>query len=138
MVHNIYFSVCGEGYGHSSRDMAIAAKLKNGGANVLMGSYGYALDRLKKSFDGIEIEKEFEMTAKDGAFDLKATISQSRNSVFRYSGIISQEKKIMEDFSATCVVADGRGASVFAAFKLGLPCIIISNQTSIESFFQGK
>jgi len=26
----------------------------------------------------------------------------------------------------------------FAAFKLGLPCIIISNQTSIESFFKGK
>ena len=62
------------------------------------------------------------MTAKDGAFDLKATISQSRNSVFHYSRIISQEKKILEDFSATCVVADGRSASVFAAFKLGLPC----------------
>ena len=136
MVHNIYFSVCGEGYGHSSRDMAIAAKLKSAGANVLMGSYGYALDRLKKSFDCIKIEKEFEMTAKDGAFDLKATISQSTNSVFHYSRIISQEKKIMEDFSATCIVADGRGASVFAAFKLGLPCIIISNQTSIESFFK--
>ena len=136
MLHRIYFSVCGEGYGHSSRDMAIAWKLKSAGAYVLMGSYGYALDRLKKNFDGIEIEKEFEMTAKDGAFDLKATLSQSRNSVFRYSGIISQEKKIMEDFSATCVVADGRGASVFAAFKLGLPCIIISNQTSIESFFK--
>ena len=136
MVHNIYFSVCGEGYGHSSRDMAIATKLKSAGANVLMGSYGYALDRLKKSFDCIKIEKEFEMTAKDGAFDLKATISQSTNSVFHYSRIISQEKKIMEDFSATCIVADGRGASVFAAFKLGLPCIIISNQTSIESFFK--
>lgn len=136
MVHKIYFSVCGEGYGHSSRDMAIAMILKNASACVLMGSYGYALDRLKKNFDAIEIEKEFEMTAKEGAFDLKATISQSRNSVFHYSRIISQEKKIMEDFSATCVVADGRSASVFAAFKLGLPCIIISNQTSIESFFK--
>ena len=136
MVHKIYFSVCGEGYGHSSRDMAIARLLKSTDARVLMGSYGYVLDRLKNNFDAIEIEKEFEMTAKDGAFDLKATISHSRNSVFHYSRIISQEKKIMEDYSATCVVADGRSASVFAAFKLGLPCIIISNQTSIESFFR--
>jgi len=87
MVHNIYFSVCGEGYGHSSRDMAIAAKLKKAGANVLMGSYGYVLDRLKKRFDCIKIE----------------------------------------NFSSTCVVADGRSACVFAAFKLGIPCIIISN-----------
>jgi len=30
----------------------------------------------------LKIEKEFEMTAIDGAFDFKATISQSRNSVF--------------------------------------------------------
>lgn len=136
MLHKIYFSVCGEGYGHSSRDMAVARIIKNTGAQVLMGSYGYVLDRLKNNFETIEIEKEFEMTAKNGAFDLKATISQSRNSVFNYSRIISKEKKIMEDFSATCAVADGRGASVFAAFKLGIPCIIISNQTSIESFFK--
>lgn len=136
MVHKIYFSICGEGYGHSSRDMAIARLLTNAGARVLMGSYGYVFDRLKNNFDAIEIEKEFEMTAKDGAFDLKATISQSKNSVFHYSRIISQEKMIIEDFSATCIVADGRSASVFAAFKLGLPCIIISNQTSIESFFK--
>jgi len=136
MVHKIYFSVCGEGYGHSSRDMAIARILTSGGARVLMGSYGYVFDRLKNNFDAIEIEKEFEMTAKDGAFDLKATISQSRNSIFHYSRIISQEKNILEDFSATCVVADGRSAAVFAAFKLGLPCIVISNQTSIESFFK--
>lgn len=136
MVHKIYFSVCGEGYGHSSRDMAIARVLKNLGAQVLMGSYGYVLDRLRNNFDVIEIRKEFEMTSKDGAFDLKATISSSRNSVFHYSKIISQEKKIMEDFAATCAVADGRSASVFAAFKLGIPCIVISNQTSVESFFR--
>jgi UDP-N-acetylglucosamine--N-acetylmuramyl-(pentapeptide) pyrophosphoryl-undecaprenol N-acetylglucosamine transferase len=136
MVHNIYFSVCGEGYGHSSRDMAIARILTSAGAHVLMGSYGYVLDRLKINFDCIEIEKEFEMKARDGAFDLKATISQSKNSILHYSRIISQEKKIMEDFSATCAVADGRSAAVFAAFKLGIPCIVISNQTSIESFFK--
>lgn len=34
MRHRIYFSVCGEGYGHSSRDMAIARMLSEMGADV--------------------------------------------------------------------------------------------------------
>ena len=59
MIHNIYLSVCGEGYGHSSRDMAIAKELTRESASVLMGSYGYVLERLKQSFDTVEIEKEF-------------------------------------------------------------------------------
>jgi uncharacterized protein (TIGR00661 family) len=125
MVHRIYFSVCGEGYGHSSRDMAIARELTCAGAEVLMGSYGYVLERLNKSFNAVEVEREFEMVGNKGSFDLKATITRSSSTAFLFSRIISDERKVMEDFNATCVVADGRSAAVFAAFKLGLPCIII-------------
>lgn len=135
MVHRIYFSVCGEGYGHSSRDMAIAKELTCAGAEVLMGSYGYVLERLNKSFNAVEVEREFEMVGNQGSFDLKATITRSSSTAFLFSSIISDERKVMEDFNATCVVADGRSAAVFAAFKLGLPCIIISNQTSLMPFF---
>lgn len=136
MEHRIYFSVCGEGYGHSSRAISIARKLESKGAHILMGSYGYAFDRLKTFYPVTNIKKEFEMVAKEGAFDLKATLLQSKSSALNYSGIISGEKKAMEDFSATCVVSDGRIAPVLAAFKLGLPCVVISNQTSIGSFFR--
>ncbi len=136
MVHRIYFSVCGEGYGHSSRDMAIAKELNMAGADVLMGSYGYVLERLSKNFNTVEIEREFEMIGDGGAFDLKATIARSKSTAFRISSLISNEKKIMQDFNATCVVADGRAAAVFAAYKLGIPCVIISNQTSVEPFFK--
>ncbi len=131
----VYFSVCGEGYGHSSRAMAIANELTRAGALVLMGSYGYVLDRLNKSFNVIEVEREFEMVGNNGSFDLRATISRSKNTAFHISRIIQDEKKAMEDFNATCVVADGRSAAVFAAFKLGIPCVIITNQTSIAPFF---
>ncbi len=135
MVHRIYFSVCGEGYGHSSRDLAIARELTYAGAEVLMGSYGYVLERLNKSFNAVEVEREFEMVGNHGSFDLKATITRSSSTAFLFSRIISDERKVMEDFNATCVVADGRSAAVFAAFKLGVPCIIISNQTSLMPFF---
>ncbi len=136
MVHRVYFSVCGEGYGHSSRDMAIAKELNKTGADVLMGSYGYVLYRLNKNFSTVGIEREFEMIGDGGAFDLKATIVRSKSTAFRISSLISNEKKIMLDFNATCVVADGRAAAVFAAYKLGIPCVIISNQTSVEPFFK--
>jgi UDP-N-acetylglucosamine--N-acetylmuramyl-(pentapeptide) pyrophosphoryl-undecaprenol N-acetylglucosamine transferase len=138
MAHRIFFSVCGEGYGHSSRDLVIAEALTGAGSDVLMGSYGYVLDRLKKSFNAVEIKNEFEMVGKEGIFDLKGTISRSSSSAIRFSKMISNEKKIMEDFGATCVVSDGRIASVLAAFKLGLPCIMISNQTSLEPFFKDE
>lgn len=136
MAHRIYFSVCGEGYGHSSRDMAIAKVLSDAEAEVLMGSYGYVLDRLSKSYNTVPLEREFEIVGNGGAFDLKATILRSRKTALLFSRIISDEKKAIEDFNATCVVADGRCAAVFAAFKLGLPCVIISNQTSLEPFFR--
>ena len=68
MLHRIYFSVCGEGYGHSSRDMAIAKELTRDGASVLMGGYGYVLERLKQGFDAVEVEKEFEMVGNRGSF----------------------------------------------------------------------
>lgn len=136
MTHKIYFSVCGEGYGHSSRDIAIAKSLSANGCEILMGGYGYVLSRLGKSFRSVKIQREIEMVGKGGAFDLKATILKSRNTAFQFSNIISEEKKIMEEFNATCVVADGRTAAVLAAFSLGIPCVIISNQTSLEPFFK--
>ncbi len=58
MNHRIYFSVCGEGYGHSSRDMAIARMLSDAGASVIMGSYGYVLLRLKENFKSIEVKSD--------------------------------------------------------------------------------
>src|SRR3972149_219043 len=136
MVRRIFFSVCGEGYGHSSRDMALAKELTNSGCEVLMGSYGYVLDRIKKSFNSVEIKKELEMVGKEGIFDIKATISKSSGSALSFPKIISHETKIIKAFKADCVVADVRACAVLAAFRLGIPCIIISNQTSLEHFFK--
>lgn len=136
MSHRIYFSICGEGYGHSSRELAIAEKLNGMGAEILMGSYGYVHERLSKNFDSIELKREFEMVGDKGSFDLGATIKKSRKTAMQFSSIIKEEKKALEKFDATCVVADGRTASIFAAFQLGLPCVNVSNQTSLEPFFR--
>jgi len=134
MIHRVYFSVCGEGYGHSTREMAIASRLE--GAEVLFGSYGYVLDRIKQVFPVVEVGREFEMVGTKGSFNMAATVRKSGRSVLSFSRIISEEKKIMDKNRVTCVVVDGRTAAVFAAFQLGIPCIIVANQTSLQPFFE--
>ena len=136
MLHKIYFSVCGEGYGHSSRDMAIAKDLSHIGASVLLGSYGYVLERLKKSFDAIEVKREFEMIGNGGVFDLKATISQSKSPALGFSKIISHEKKIMEDLNATWVVADGRTAAVLLPLNSGYRVLSYPTRQALNLFLK--
>lgn len=133
--HRIYFSVSSEGYGHSSREMAIAEILANSGAKVLFGSSGYVLDRLKKSFDAVEIEKEMEMIGDNGCFDIKKNLLHNKSQAIKFFKIISGEEKIIRNFNATCVVADGRWGVTLSAYKAGVPCVIVANQTQIEQFF---
>ena len=45
----VYFSVFGEGYGHSSRALAIAHSLDIEHDLIVMGCHGYALDRIKQA-----------------------------------------------------------------------------------------
>ena len=84
---------------------------------------------------GVEIKKEFEMTAKDGAFDLKPQCPKQKFSISLFRNNIPGKKDHGGFF---CDLRGSRWQErlVFAAFKLGLPCVIISNQTSIESFFK--
>lgn len=41
MSHKIYFSICGEGYGHSSRKIAISERIKGMGADLLISNFIY-------------------------------------------------------------------------------------------------
>ena len=71
--HKIYFSVNGEGYGHSSRVLAIARQLNPD--EVILGSYGYVLKRLEKTgFQTVEVTPEISFVGKDGSFDIGLTI----------------------------------------------------------------
>ena len=133
--HRIYFSVNGEGYGHSSRALAIAKQLDTN--EVIFGSYGYALKRLEDTpFKTVEISPEISFVGKDGSFDIGLTILKNSSWPVAINQLIKEEKKIMQNFGVTCVVADSRSAPVFAAHKLGLPCILLTNQTTFSPFFE--
>ena len=135
--HKIYFSVNGEGYGHSSRTLAIARQLDPD--EVILGSYGYVLKRFEKtSFRTIEVDPEISFVGKDGSFDIGLTILKNSSWPVAINQLISEEKKIIQNYGVTCVVADSRSAPVFAAHKLGIPCILLTNQTTFAPFFEAE
>ena len=135
--HRIYFSVNGEGYGHSSRVLAIARQLHPD--EVVLGSYGYALKRFENtSFRTVEISPEISFVGKDGSFDIGLTILKNSSWPVAINQLIKEEIKIIQNYGITCVIADSRSAPVFAAHKLGIPCILLTNQTTFAPFFEAE
>ena len=135
--HKIYFSINGEGYGHSSRALAIALQLNP--EEVILGSYGYALKRLESTgLSTVEITPEVSFVGKDGNFDIGLTILKNSSWPVAINQIIKEERKIIQNYGVTCVVSDSRTASVFAAHKLGIPCILLTNQTTFAPFFDAE
>lgn len=134
LKHKIYFSINGEGYGHSSRALAIAKQFNP--EEVILASYGYALERLEKSpFQTVEVSPEISFVGKDGSFDIGLTILKNSSWPVAINNLIREEKKIMQNYGVTCVVSDSRTAPVFAANKIGIPCILLTNQTTFAPFF---
>lgn len=135
LTDKIYFSISSEGYGHSSRAMAIVSELDR--SKYLIGTYGYAFDRLKsRGIPCHKVSQELKFVGSDGAFDVAKTIVQNQSWVVNFNKMIDEEVEIIKRSGASCVVADGRMVPVFAADKLKLPCITITNQSAFYTFFQ--
>lgn len=134
LSNKIYFSISSEGYGHSSRAMAIVGELDR--AKYLIGTYGYAFDRLKaKGIPCHRVSQELKFVGHDGAFDVAKTIVQNQGWVVNFNKMVDEEVEIIKKSGASCVVADGRMIPVMAAEKLKLPCITITNQSAFYPFF---
>lgn len=135
LANKIYFSISSEGYGHSSRAMAISSELDK--KNYLIATYGYALERLKaKGLPCHKVSQELKFIGHDGAFDVAKTIVQNQGWVVKFNKMVDEEVELIKKSGASCVVADGRMNPVIAAEKLKLPCITITNQSAFYPFFQ--
>lgn len=135
LSNKIYFSISSEGYGHSSRLIAISSELDK--KNYLVGTYDYALERLKaKGIPCHKVSQELKFVGSDGAFDVAKTIIQNQTWLVNFNKMIDEEVDIIRKSGASCVVADGRMIPVMAAEKLKLPCITLTNQSEFYPFFQ--
>jgi len=131
----IYLSVSSEGYGHSSRALAIASQFPSG--NVLLGSYGYALERFRAyDYPSVEVSQEVKFVGSEGHFDVSRTILNNPARVLGFSQIVQEEMDIIRRHGISLVVADGRMAPVLAAERLDVPCLVLTNQSAFYPFFE--
>src|SRR5215471_4327082 len=130
----VYISVNGEGYGHSSRALAVASHFDP--KCVLFGSYGYVLERIKRAgYAAVEVEPEVKFFGEDGSFEISQTILKNSTWPLVINRLMREEVRIMKQYGVNCVLSDCRPAAVFAAAKLGLPCVYMTNQTRFDYFF---
>lgn len=135
LANKIYFSISSEGYGHSSRTIAISTKLDK--KNYIIATYDYALERLKaKGIPCHKVSQELKFVGSDGAFDVGKTILQNQSWLMNFNKMVDEEVNLIRKCGASCVVADGRMVPVMAAEKLKLPCVNITNQSAFYPFFE--
>ncbi len=130
----IYLSISSEGFGHSSRALAIARYLEHD--QVVIGTYSYALDRIRShGYQAVEIPQELKFVGAKGSFDVGKTIL-SNTRALGFNQIIQEEVDIIKQQGISLVVADGRMASVLAASRLDVPCLVLTNQSAFYPFFE--
>ena len=130
----IYFSVSSEGFGHSTRAMALTKTLEP--HEYLIGSYGIALERMQGlGYHCINIPQELKLVGNNGGFDVGATILNTQSAVFNFNQLVQEEMDIIRDYGMTLVVADGRIAPVVAASRMDVPCLVLTNQSAFYPFF---
>lgn len=131
----VYFSVSSEGYGHSSRALAIARYFRP--SEILLASYSYALERIRSyDYPSVEVAQEVKFIGSEGHFDVGKTILSNPARALGLNQIVQEEMDIIKRHGVTLVVADGRIAPVLAAERLDIPCIVLTNQSAFYPFFE--
>lgn len=131
----VYLSISSEGFGHSSRALAIAKMFPK--SQILLGSYGYALERIKRAgVNNVAVPQEYQLIGSQGGFDVGKTIMRNQSALLALNHVVAEERDVMRAHGVTLVVADGRIAPVIAASRLGIPCLVMTNQSDFYPFFQ--
>ncbi|MFM7468265.1 MAG: glycosyltransferase [Vampirovibrionales bacterium] len=130
----IYFSVSSEGFGHSSRALALAKHMPQD--EFVIATYHYAHERLKQlALPVAQLTQEVQFIGDKGTFDVGKTILQNQSLPLGLHQLVQEEVDLMKRHKATMVVADGRIAPVLAAARLDLPCVVLTNQSAFYPFF---
>lgn len=134
LYDKIYLSMSSEGYGHSSRALAIASQFE--ADEILVGTYGYALERMRSfGYESIPVSQEVKFIGSEGSFDVGKTILHNPARALGFNQIVQEEIEILKKHGVSLVVADGRMAPVLAAARLDIPCVVVTNQSAFYPFF---
>ncbi|MGB9937567.1 MAG: UDP-N-acetylglucosamine--N-acetylmuramyl-(pentapeptide) pyrophosphoryl-undecaprenol N-acetylglucosamine transferase [Methanobacterium sp.] len=124
---------CGIGMGHSSRDIALAEKLQKKGITVVFASYGSGYEMLKE-YGKYEVAKlpDINFYGDNSEFDIKYTARKSADMPFIFIKSIYQESKIIKKFKPDVIIADSHYSVPITAKILGIPCILVTNELTLN------
>lgn len=126
----IYFSPCGIGLGHASRNMPIAQELRRRGAEVIFSTYLEGIDYTERQGFKVLPAPPISMSNdSSGSIDLKmSSLNQGLSALPTFMRQVNAEIRYMRSFEPDAVVSDSRLSSIFAAKLLDVPILLILNQ----------
>lgn len=124
---------CGIGMGHVSRCIALANKLSENGAEVTFASYGSGYDMLIEAgtYKTTKLP-DIKFYGNGGELDIKHTAKKSLDAPFILLKSIYHESKIIKNFKPDVVVADSHYSIPITCKVLGIPCILITNELTLD------
>ncbi|MBI5681506.1 MAG: UDP-N-acetylglucosamine--N-acetylmuramyl-(pentapeptide) pyrophosphoryl-undecaprenol N-acetylglucosamine transferase [Methanobacterium sp.] len=124
---------CGIGMGHISRDIAIAQKLQERNIEIVFASYGSGYDMLKEygKYETVKLP-EIKFYGDGGELNMKYTAKKSIDTPFIFLKSIYHESKIIKKYKPDVVVADSHYSIPITCKVLGVPCILITNELTLN------
>jgi len=124
---------CGIGMGHTSRSISLAEKLQERNVEVVFASYGSGYEMLKAQgkYETAKLP-DIKFYGNNGGFDIKYTARKSIDVPFIFLKSIYHESKIIKKFKADVIVADAHYSVPITAKVLGVPCIMVTNELTLN------
>lgn len=124
---------CGIGMGHISRSIALAEKLQKRNVEVAFASYGSGYERLKAQgkYKTAKLP-DIKFYGDNEGFDIKYTARKSIDTPFIFLKSIYHESKIIKKFKPDVIVADAHYSVPITAKVLGIPCIMVTNELTLN------
>lgn len=133
----ILVSVNGIGLGHIARTTNIINLLLSMGGNIVLTTFGDAVNYVKNKFDKYKHIKMYELPSYDFSWTITG-LEQNKtiiNSMFNITPVILKqiliEKRIISKFSPKLIISDSMFSTQFLAWKYKIPSITVTNQLYI-------
>lgn len=124
---------CGIGLGHASRCISLAEKLHESDIEIIFASYGSGYEMLKEhgKYKTSKLP-DIKFYGDNGGFDIKYTVKKSVDIPFIFLKSIYYESKIIKKFKPDVIVADAHYSAPITSKVLGIPCILITNELTLN------
>ncbi|AEH06339.1 MJ1255/VC2487 family glycosyltransferase [Methanothermococcus okinawensis] len=131
----ILISVCGEGFGHTTRCVAIGDELSKE-HDVKFIAYGKSMDFIRRyNYDVFETYPEIKLSGNNGKFDIKKSIF---NNKYNPAKAIKREMEIIRKYNPDLIISDCKYSTVVASRFLRVPYYIITNQNCTRTHNKEK